>query len=190
VFVGWSASFGLFVLWICDQLVYQTLLHSVFVHGLFVEWSNPSLPQIRTKIYSDNLNVSFKLSLLYIMPMALFFILELYFGLCTAPFEISLGGRSPPWVSGALLAFLLVSHVAVLGGMLYATQTNRKLARAHGAVYPDEFRDYLGKFDYNARLRKQFAQSAALHASERLPLGAEGSPKPESSARREDSSPA
>src|SRR6185312_13230730 len=56
--LAWAAAFGLFVLWVIDQLVYQRLLHSVFVHGLFMEWRDPSLPQIRTKAYADSLNIS------------------------------------------------------------------------------------------------------------------------------------
>src|SRR5947207_7869340 len=82
--VAWASAFGLLILWVIDQLVYQKLLHSVFMHGLYMEWRDDTLPQIRTKAYSDNLNVSSKLSAFYLAPMTAFLVAEFYFAFFAA----------------------------------------------------------------------------------------------------------
>jgi hypothetical protein len=58
-------SAGVYAFWFIDQRIYQRLLHSVFAYGLFVEFKNPELPQIRSSMFMANLDVTNGLAWFY-----------------------------------------------------------------------------------------------------------------------------
>jgi len=154
--VCWGSAFGLFILWIIDQRVYQRLLHSVFVQGLFLEWksqstSNP-LPLIRTKIYFDTQNISFKLSLFYIVPVAAFFCVQTYFTFFNAGIPVLLTG------AGFVAYSLLFSHGVVAVWMYLVSLENKNLVDQHGAAYPEAFQNYLRNKSYASELKVWLAR--------------------------------
>lgn len=61
-FIG---SLGVFAFWYVDQRIYQRLLHSIYAYGLFLEYKNPELPQIRSTAYRANLDITYGLSVFY-----------------------------------------------------------------------------------------------------------------------------
>lgn len=136
VLVSFASAFGVAMLWFIDQLVYQRLLHSAFVHGLYLEWREKNLPQIRTKMYCDNLNISFNLSLFYIVPVGAFLITAIYFA--TEEF------LTPPCGSSDIFVLiLLIMHIFGLKYMVVHSLSDRKLVERHGKLYPEEFQNYL-----------------------------------------------
>ena len=72
-------SAGVYAFWYIDQGVYQRLLHSTFAYGLFVEFKNPDLPQIRSSMFLANLDVSNGLAWFYRTQFILFFLISAYF---------------------------------------------------------------------------------------------------------------
>jgi hypothetical protein len=58
-------SAGVLAFWSIDQWVYQRLLHSVFAYGLFVEFKEPELPQVRSAMFLANLDVTNRLGIFY-----------------------------------------------------------------------------------------------------------------------------
>jgi hypothetical protein len=162
VVLAWAAAFGLLILWTSDQLVYQKLLHSTFVHGLFMEWRDPSLPQIRTKAYSDNLNVSSKLSMFYIAPMIAFWVVEFYFAFGTGPaFKLPLPQTisSEDWLSVLVLMLFLKSHAAFAVYIISASRRDRNLLQEHGALYPAAFKKYIADQEFRVRLQQLFEKA-------------------------------
>lgn len=153
--VCWGSAFGLITLWIIDQRVYQRLLHSVFVQGLFLEWKSQSsdhpLPLIRTKIYSDTLNISFKLSLFYIAPVIAFFLIQGYFAFSAGPPILCS-------LSGFLAYVLLISHGVAFAWMFYLSLQNKNLVDQHGNAYPDAFQNYLRHRSYATDLKVWLAR--------------------------------
>ena len=71
-------ALGLFALWYQDQFVYQRLLNSAFTYGLFLEYKDPSLPQLRTVMYAHAQNILRRLSLYYLLPFILFGLVAWY----------------------------------------------------------------------------------------------------------------
>ena len=65
-------SAGVYAFWFIDQRIYQRLLHSVFAYGLFVEFRNPDLPQIRSSMFMANLDVTNGLAWFYRMQFMTF----------------------------------------------------------------------------------------------------------------------
>ena len=45
--------------------VYQRLLHSTYAYGLYLEFKNPELPQIRSAVYRANLDITHSLGAFY-----------------------------------------------------------------------------------------------------------------------------
>jgi hypothetical protein len=72
-------SAGVYAFWFIDQRIYQRLLHSVFAYGLFVEFKNPDLPQIRSAMYIANLDITSGLAWFYRTQFWLFFAISLFF---------------------------------------------------------------------------------------------------------------
>lgn len=140
VLVSWTAAFGIVTLWFIDQRVYQKLLHSVFMLGLYAEWKNSELPPIRTKLYYDNLNVSWKLSLFYLVPVVAFLAVELFFALAQGLFDLP--GASHP-VSRTLCVALVALHILAAVYIAAAGVGDRNLLQQHGEPYPREFHAYL-----------------------------------------------
>ena len=67
-----AANSGMFLLRFQDQGIYQKLLHSAFVYGLFLEYHNPDLPQINTLTLQRAQNNFAPLGLYYTVPTLLF----------------------------------------------------------------------------------------------------------------------
>jgi hypothetical protein len=65
-------SAGVLAFWFIDQFVYQRLLHSVFAYGLFVEFKEPDLPQVRSAMFLSNLDVTNRLGIFYRAQFGLF----------------------------------------------------------------------------------------------------------------------
>jgi hypothetical protein len=151
VLVSWASTFGVMILWIIDQLVYQKLLHSVFVHGLYLEWRDRSLPRIRTKAYCDNLNVSFKLSLFYVVSAVAFLLVEFFFAVSAWSQGISAG-------LSCLITVLLIIHASAIVGMIYVSRQDKNLLRAHGAPYPAAFQNYLRNQTFRGDLQAALAE--------------------------------
>jgi hypothetical protein len=61
-FIG---SLGIYAFWYVDQRIYQRLLHSVYAYGLYLEYLNPELPQVRSAVYRANLDITYGLSVFY-----------------------------------------------------------------------------------------------------------------------------
>ncbi len=70
-------SAGVLAFWYVDQGVYQRLLHSVFAYGLFVESSEPDLPQVRSSMYLANLDVTNRLGIFYRAQFWLFVVISI-----------------------------------------------------------------------------------------------------------------
>lgn len=161
VLISVLASIGLFTLWIIDQRVYQKLLHSVFVHGLFLEWTDSRFPQLRTKMFADNLNISRQLSLFYVVPMVAFLLASILFGF--GPFEFYLQFEQGYEVPGGFLSAIrwtsVLCIVALTGIMVWKSVSGRNLLDTHGAPYPREFNDYIRDEQYQNCLRKRFSCS-------------------------------
>jgi hypothetical protein len=73
-FVG---SAGVLAFWYVDQGIYQRLLHSVFAYGLFVEFREPDLPQIRSSMFLANLDVTNRLGIFYRAQFWLFVVVSI-----------------------------------------------------------------------------------------------------------------
>ena len=130
------------------------------MHGLYMEWRDDTLPQIRTKAYSDNLNVSSKLSAFYLAPMTAFLVAELYFAFFAADrykLPVADTGQTLRWLSCLVLLLFLISHAAAVTYMFFASRRDRNLLERHGALYPRTFRDYIEQKGYRARLETLFA---------------------------------
>jgi hypothetical protein len=69
-------SAGVYAFWFIDQRVYQRLLHSVFAYGLFVEFENPDLPQIRSSMFIANLDITNGLAWFYRTQFWMFFVIS------------------------------------------------------------------------------------------------------------------
>ncbi|HYW63024.1 MAG TPA: hypothetical protein VE865_07490 [Bradyrhizobium sp.] len=72
-FVG---SAGVYAFWFIDQRIYQRLLHSVFAYGLFVEFNNADLPQIRSSMFLANLDVTNGLAWFYRTQFFMFLVIS------------------------------------------------------------------------------------------------------------------
>lgn len=69
-------SVGIFAFWFVDQRVYQRLLHTVFAYGLFMEFKNPDLPQIRSNLFAANLDITSWLGWFYGVQFVAFLFLS------------------------------------------------------------------------------------------------------------------
>jgi hypothetical protein len=74
--VCFFASAGVYAFWFIDQRIYQRLLHSVFAYGLFVEFKNPDLPQIRSSMFLANLDVTNGLAWFYRTQFFMFLLIS------------------------------------------------------------------------------------------------------------------
>jgi hypothetical protein len=74
-------SAGIYAFWFIDQRIYQRLLHSVFAYGLFLEFKNQDLPQIRSSMFIANLDVTNGLAWFYLMQFVTFLAISLLFAL-------------------------------------------------------------------------------------------------------------
>lgn len=166
VLISWAAAFGIGTLWFIDQMVYQKLLHSVFVQGLFMEWRDKQLPPIRTKMFFDNLNVSGKLSLFYLTPISAFLVSHIYFSFVfeTFDFPAIASGRAERIIQ----AILFITHLGMAGYIFFTGRNSENFVRFHGQPYPKEFTDHL---------RSQDSQRAML--LDRM----EGNPPPKDSSK-------
>ncbi len=72
--VSFMATFGLIVLWINDQLVYQRLLDCGFITALKMEYDNPQLPPIRIIMMyaAEGKGMSRWMTYFYTIPMWIF----------------------------------------------------------------------------------------------------------------------
>jgi hypothetical protein len=154
--VCWATAFGLCILWVIDQRVYQRLLHSVFVHGLFLEWKSQSTSQplqlVRTKIYFDTLNISLKLSLFYIAPLLAFLAVHSYFFFFSGAIARLCSG------TGLVAYPLLLSHAAAAIVVIWKSSVNKDLLQQHGSPYPDDFQNYLRNRNYTGELKAWLAR--------------------------------
>lgn len=73
-FVG---SAGVLAFWYIDQGVYQRLLHSAFAYGLFVEFKDKDLPQVRSSMYLANLDVTNRLGTFHRAQFWLFVVISI-----------------------------------------------------------------------------------------------------------------
>jgi hypothetical protein len=76
-FLAWRISilsvFGLALLWVMDQFVYQRLLGATFVSGLLLEQRHADLPAVRSLMLAGSSGgMSKYLRLFYFAPMAMF----------------------------------------------------------------------------------------------------------------------
>jgi hypothetical protein len=76
--LGWLISvlsvFGLALLWVMDQFVYQRLLEAAFISGILLEQRHADLPAIRCLMLAGSSDgMSKYLKLFYFAPMAVFF---------------------------------------------------------------------------------------------------------------------
>jgi hypothetical protein len=81
-------SVGIFAFWFVDQRVYQKLLHSVFAYGLYLEFKNPDLPQIRSAAFASNLDVTRWLGWFYRVQFWAFVLLSLFFLVVSWPITV------------------------------------------------------------------------------------------------------
>ena len=78
-FVCIVGSLGIFAFWYVDQSVYQRLLHSAFAYGLYLEYENNDLPQVRSSLYWANLDITGRLGTFYRMQFWAFVVLSGFF---------------------------------------------------------------------------------------------------------------
>jgi hypothetical protein len=118
-------SLGLAILWVLDQLIYQSFLNAIFALALKMEYDNPRLPPIRTVIALNarqGKGIRPRLQAFYLMPIAVLTILA------SALLFVDLdGGRleSVKFVP-VVLTFFIIAAVVVIG----ARARQRPLDRA------------------------------------------------------------
>ncbi|MBY0380459.1 MAG: hypothetical protein K2W78_00850 [Xanthobacteraceae bacterium] len=114
-------SAGVLAFWFIDQRIYQRLLHSVFGYGLYTEFKNPDLPQVRSALYIANLDVTDGLGWFYRVQFAVFliiaFVLVLLDGAFTWPPNFNLIALKQP-----VVPITIVHSVFVVCGMIYASR--------------------------------------------------------------------
>jgi hypothetical protein len=150
--VSWLAILGLFVLWYVDQGVYQRMLNSVFVYGIFLEWHDSRLPQIRKIMYLSNQNISNKLSWYYFMAMAFFTVVSL----SAVSVDHWKFGQSA-WlgvdteVREAMMVFMSFVDVSLSAYILSFTYKERDLFSIYGHLFPPEFTDDIRRLAADTR---------------------------------------
>ncbi|KIZ41085.1 MULTISPECIES: hypothetical protein [Rhodopseudomonas] len=125
-FVG---SAGVLAFWLVDQRVYQRLLHSVFGYGLHLELQFPDLPQIRSTLFLNNLDVSNRMGWFYWTQAWLFLAIACVF--VWPPLGARLG-NVPPGIKA-----LTYIHIAAV---LLASWSSRYWPTLRGLIeefYPD-----------------------------------------------------
>ena len=152
VLITWSSVFGVLLLWYVDQRVYQKLLHSAFVYGMYLEYIDAANPQIRTMMYNSNFNVSTRLSYFYIIPALAFFAVLLFFAFAYLPESIVAGVVLPPETHNPIRYGLAVTAGVALAFAMLRTHYRPDLITEVGADYPEEFKSYLRQGSYKARL--------------------------------------
>jgi hypothetical protein len=123
-------SAGVLAFWYIDQGVYQRLLHSVFAYGLFAEFKDDELPQIRSSMFLNNLDVTNQLGTFY---RAQFWMFALVSPLINA-FSMWLG-QSPP--SGGIWAVSALHVLTVLYCEVRSYHSWPSLDATIGNFYPD-----------------------------------------------------
>ncbi|MEL6316337.1 MAG: hypothetical protein AAFR16_01730 [Pseudomonadota bacterium] len=158
VLIAFVGALGVFLLWWIDQVTYQTLLHAMFVHGLYIEWlkrDDPTWPRYRSALYAQNLNIHWKLNFFYFAPGGLM-LLVVYSGMIqyvSCFFEpdsatcvralFGTGGTVEflflSWLP-PLLIFGIAVAVALVTVVMYRTDTGRPLNETFGRkLYGEEF---------------------------------------------------
>jgi hypothetical protein len=114
-------SAGVYAFWFIDQRIYQRLLHSVFAYGLFVEFKNPDLPQIRSSMFIANLDVTNGLAWFYRTQFFLFLAISAFF-------VLAVGGK----ITLPEIALLALHFLGIIFGEIYCQgwSTLRELVTA------------------------------------------------------------
>jgi len=115
VFLAWLiaalAIFGLGLLWLMDQFVYQRLLIAAFVSGILLEHRRQDLPPMRALMLAVSGGMSRYLRLFYFAPMTLFWTL----GLGTIIADACGGFGAATRLPNALFVVLVAGSVATAG---------------------------------------------------------------------------
>uniref|UniRef100_Q07SR4 Transmembrane protein n=1 Tax=Rhodopseudomonas palustris (strain BisA53) TaxID=316055 RepID=Q07SR4_RHOP5 len=122
-------SAGVLAFWLIDQRVYQRLLHSVFGYGLHLEHQHPDLPQIRSTLFINNLDVSHRMGWFYWTQAWMFLVFACIF--VWPLFGVHLGAV-PPGIKA-----LTYIHVAIV---VIGSWSSRYWPTLRGLVaefYPD-----------------------------------------------------
>ncbi|MET1026999.1 MAG: hypothetical protein ABWY00_07515 [Dongiaceae bacterium] len=127
VFILLLGSLGIFMLWLMDQAVYQRLLQSCFVYGLYLEHQNPVLPQLRAALLANAGRVPEKILVFYAAPIIAFagatFYLQYIDALSWAPWVAT----ASLWAMGLEAAIILF----MIGYTLFYNHPER-VARPYG----------------------------------------------------------
>ncbi|MEL6197214.1 MAG: hypothetical protein AAFT19_05170 [Pseudomonadota bacterium] len=142
VLLGAIGNLGFFALWWVDQFTYQRLLHSIFVYGLFVEWTNRERAMLRPRaaLFARNRNISGKLSAFYLVPMAALFAIQLT--------GIWLHDPAAPADQVSALLFggaawgLVLLNTAIMGFVVAIILRQRDLIGDMARDYPAAFRHF------------------------------------------------
>lgn len=122
-------SAGVLAFWFIDQRIYQRLLHSAFGYGLYMEFRNPDLPQIRSSMFIENLDVTSGLSWFYRVQFWLFLVIACVF--VWQPFGARLGAV-PDGIKG-----LTYVHAAIVIAGTWRGQKWPTLRNLIAEFYPD-----------------------------------------------------
>ena len=141
VIVCWLSLLGLFLIWWLDERVYLSMLHSVFIHGLWMEWSDPDLPRIRTAIFAQTQSIHWKTSLFYYIPAVLYLLVGAWA-------YLQLPSEPPALLIAQILAVpsvtiaLLFSVIAMIVFPVRELRHQHRLIDSFGAKYGEAFTNF------------------------------------------------
>jgi len=128
-------SAGVLAFWFIDQRIYQRLLHSVFGFGLYAEFKNPDLPQVRSALYVANLDVTDGLGWFYRVQFVAFlliaFVLGMLDGALSWPSHINVAALAQP------VAGITTAHIVFVGWGLFYSACWPSLRKLIKDLYPD-----------------------------------------------------
>ncbi|NBC33454.1 MAG: hypothetical protein GVY13_12330 [Alphaproteobacteria bacterium] len=147
---AWLCLFGIFLLWILDQILYQSLLHSVFTFGLYIEFRDARLPGLRRALYLRHKNVSMFMSLYYILPVGVLsaVIYLIYFSievpnLSPANSHYAINQMFLHYLDSWILLTTILIDVVMISYAGFAVITD--YPNRSWKIYPDEFFSWLKK---------------------------------------------
>ncbi len=138
---------GLLLLWYLDSVVYQGLFHAAFAYGLYIEYLDRSVPQIRSAMHLAWEDNAPRLALYYLAPIRLLALL----GVASIPSAAIDIGAQVDSATGALpdfrvvqaFALVLLPPVIALFIVLVRDLAQRALLEASVQHLPPDFQDYV-----------------------------------------------